>query len=156
MLLRSSIGTDFGLTMIPLIVCISIFALWVRRRQTLPVVYSNSTFETRRQLSYLALGCLLVVLLPHLAWLHYFIITVPALLLVLPQANEELVGLGWVRIILCVLVWMTVAFNPLSLRTFGFTMQEFGLVTVSGVVLAFFVVFGGLFSNGSLPSEPPR
>jgi Glycosyltransferase family 87 len=156
MLLRASIGTDFGLTMIPLVVCISIVALWVRRRQKFPVVYSNSTVESRRQLSYLALGCLLVVLLPPLAWLHYFIMTVPALLLVLPQANEEFVRMSWLRIAVCVLVWMTVAFNPLSFRTGGFTMQEFGMVTLTGVVLAFFVVFGGLYSNGNLPSEPQR
>jgi hypothetical protein len=156
MLLRASIGTNLGLTIIPLVVCISIVALWVRRIQKLPVPYSKPTFETHRQLSYLALGCLLVVLLPHLAWLHYFIMTVPALLLVLPQANEEFVRLSWLRITVCILVWMTVAFNPLSFRTGGFTMQEFGMVTLSGVVLAYLVVFGGLYSNGHLRSESRR
>jgi hypothetical protein len=85
----------------------------------------------------LSLGCLGPVLLPHLAWLHYFVMTLPALLFVMSSCQHQTADSRrrW-RISLTAVAWLGLSFNPLTTLGLAFTNAMYGkLIIVASVAL---------------------
>lgn len=108
------------------------WALWRRSRAARsggPQAAPGSR-EMPEELPLVAIGALLTVLTPRLAWLHYFLLTVPALL-VLSRPNESLSSrAAWTRWILLSLAVVGLSVEPI-LRI-GIPMSSAG----AGVVIA--------------------
>ncbi len=51
------------------------------------ITITNSTIETDIRL--IAIGCQIALLTAHLVWFHYFVLSLPAVLLLLPQVTNR-------------------------------------------------------------------
>lgn len=108
--------------------------------------------------SILALGCLLVVLLPELAWLHYFVLVVPAMFWTLapPPEGETLPGR---QILLATLVWCSISTNPFDLLGIDFSMRSFGVFFTLVVATLFLAIYSATLRDyrrhiSGIPANP--
>jgi hypothetical protein len=91
----------------------------------------------------LALGCLFLLLVPRLAWLHYFVLAVPAMLLTLTPPTEART-LSRPRLFFAAFIWFGLGLNPLSLFGIYYNTQQHGLWFVSVLLALFFVTYVGI------------
>ena len=102
---------------------------------------------------WLAVGSLASLLFTHLAWVHYFVLTVPGLLLVASKCKETLTTFRSVcRAGLIVSAWILLANN--SLRTLDLIGSNFecAVLTLSGVAALLCCLFAD-FRRDSKPRE---
>jgi hypothetical protein len=131
MLVRADYGNIAGLAMALSIVGGVGFGLFTQRRGARRSPPTAGSCEAYRVAWLMAIGCLGLVLVPRLAWLHYFVLTVPALLLVLAHAPKKPVSaltLLWYG--MSVSAWLGLAVNPLRILGVGFTLRSFATLTV--------------------------
>jgi hypothetical protein len=86
-----------------------------------------------------AVGCLLVLLTPRLAWLHYFVLTIPILLIALRPLDETSPPGGGVvaRRILPGLALLVLAIDPFVNVGIPLSASAQGVVVVLATVLLF-------------------
>jgi hypothetical protein len=123
---------------------------YFRRRTAVFPAASVLSGEAYHVIWLIALGCLGLVLVPHLAWLHYFVLTVPALLVVLLQlANGPTFARTAWPWLFAILGWLGLSINPFNCLGLSFTMRAFGTLTI----LATYLLLCALCGTPSAP-EP--
>jgi hypothetical protein len=105
------LGLDLGPVLTILVLAAAAAALWLRHRRRSDASVTTAS-ATQDDLVGLALGCLLVVLTSGLAWLHYFVFTIPALL-VLARPREISARTLLVRRSVLALLFLGLSVQPL-------------------------------------------
>jgi hypothetical protein len=109
--------------------------LWLRASKGQPSQPMADSPFVPRAVWLVSLGCLALVLVPQLAWLHYYVLTVPALLLVLSNlANREPGIRGASRLCLVAIAWLGLALGPWSAFGIAATSSGYGAMVASATV----------------------
>ena len=106
---------------------------------------------------FLAIGCLAPLLITHLAWLHYFVLTTPALLLVTSrprQTPRSLRQLG--RLALVIAAWVLLAGASFKFSMSATSDLESAVVHVLGVLVLLCSLCAESRTVGSQPLAPLR
>jgi hypothetical protein len=116
-----------------------------------------SATVARRVFWLLSLGCLAPILLPHLAWLHYFVLTVPALLYVLSDwTRHAALSRGSLRLYLAAGAWLGLSINPLSAVGITFTNTTYGTLVVTATVALLIATVASFNPTASSPRQSRR
>lgn len=126
---------------IPLMIFFGVAALatiWFRRAATAsPQNEIIPTSDGFSEVLVVSIGCLLVVLVPRLAWMHYYLLTIPAFLVLLKPIGN--ISPGWfvMRQFLLVIAFLSFATAPMLCLGIPFTTRIQGLLIVCATLMLF-------------------
>lgn len=127
--------------------------VWLRNREDEGSDPHEAGPRVHRLLWLVSLGCLGLVLIPHLAWLHYFVLTLPALILILSNRTSATrhSRAAW-RNGLTIVAWLGLSINPLTAVGITFSNATYGTV----VVVASIALLVATIATFSPPSAAER
>lgn len=100
---------------------------------------------------YLSVGCLVSLLLTHLAWVHYYLLVVPALLFLTSRWRcSPNAQLSLVRTVIVLVAWLLFAMGPL--RPLNMSTMTEGKCMLLGILL----LLGGLWAEPEAPRIRPE
>jgi hypothetical protein len=152
--LKELFGINFGPFVTLLFGGSAVAGMWLHRRKVAAVPAPSVAFDPLAETLIFSIACLLVILVPRLAWMHYYVLTIPAFLLLLKlseQARSRKSAL--LQSSLIVLAFAGYAMDPLSHLSVPLTTIVLGGMFVLSAVLLFALLVARL--PAGLPSKPP-
>jgi hypothetical protein len=154
-ILSEEIGINLEIPLAILFGGLALALIWLRRPSAASlrneITPGSNEFS---EIFVVALGCLLVLLIPRLAWLHYYVFTIPAFLVLLRPADDVSGGFV-VRQFLVILGILSFATTPMLCIGIPLTPRTQGLLMVCATLLLFLGL--ALFSRrtASVPALLP-
>lgn len=109
---------------------------WARATRSTPTTRRAPVGHRMRAPWWLAVGCLTVVLLPRLAWLHYFVLVVPAMLVALRNLLQPLSRpRAPLRYALTISAWVGLCVNVLALSGAKYDNTSYGYLVFASMYL---------------------
>jgi hypothetical protein len=135
---QALLGSTFGSLCRPLLAVAAVgsvaLGLWLRAPKGQNSEGADAP-EVHRVLWLLAFGCLVSLLLPYWAWLHYFVLAVPALFLALSPATRGTARTREsLRIFLAAAAWLALSRDLFSALGISITNAAYGALVVSATV----------------------
>lgn len=112
-ILGEGLGMNIGIPLAVIFGGLVVAGLWMKRRGAFRRNEAAPGADAFPQVHVVVTGCLLVILLPRLAWLHYYMLTIPAFLVLLcPGRNLPFEADPFLRQFLVVLAFLGLATDP--------------------------------------------
>jgi hypothetical protein len=112
-ILGEGLGLNLGIPLAVIFGGLVVAGLWMKRQGAFRRNEAAPGADAFPQVLLVAIGCLLVVLLPRLAWLHYYVLAIPAFLVLLcPGRNLPFEADPLLRQFLAVLAFLGLATDP--------------------------------------------
>jgi hypothetical protein len=115
---------------------VAVALLWSRQRNKLRNAATGSSVEESPGLFAVSIGCPLVVLMPRLAWLHYYVLIIPAILFLLRPSGVASSDAAYV-LRQCLGVFALVVFAAVPLGITQSPGQQGALAVCAAVLLLF-------------------
>jgi hypothetical protein len=87
-ILGEGLGMNIGMPLAVIFGGLLVAGLWMKRPGAFRRNGAAAGADAFPQVLVVAAGCLLVILIPRLAWLHYYVLTIPAFLVLLCPARD--------------------------------------------------------------------
>jgi hypothetical protein len=88
-MLSERFGIDIPFAVAVIVGGMSMLAIWWNRRLNTTSMEPAARFDLRSDALAISLGCLVSILVPRLAWLHYYVLMIPVFLILLSPAYSH-------------------------------------------------------------------
>jgi len=140
-ILNESFGINTGIPLAIIFGGLAVAVMWIRQRNVSRERGAMPAPDEFPEMFAVSIGCLLVVLMARLAWLHYYVLTIPALLFLLRPDGVSSSDGGFVaRRFLPVLALLAFATGPILCIGIPLTTRGQGVLAVCAALLLFFAL----------------
>jgi hypothetical protein len=137
-MLGESVGANVGIALAVLFGGLVVVGLWMKKQGMFRSNETGSTMDSFSQVQTVAAGCLLVILIPRLAWLHYYVLAIPAFLVLLGRGGDlPFAGRPLLRQLLLVLAFLGLATDPFFNLGLRLTTYQQGTMAVCATLILF-------------------
>jgi hypothetical protein len=151
-ILNESFGINIEIPLAIIFGGLAVAVMWIRQRNVSRERGAMPAPDEFPEMFAVSIGCLLVVLMARLAWLHYYVLTIPAFLFLLRPAGVSSSAAGFIaRRFLTVLALLAFATGPILCIGIPLTARGQGVLAVCAALLLFFAL--AIFSRcGKTPA----
>jgi hypothetical protein len=137
-ILGEGLDMNFGVPLAVIFGTLVVAGLWMKKRSAFDRNRIASGADAFPRVLAVSTGCLLVVLLPRLAWLHYYVLTVPAFLVLLcPAQDLPFAAQPLLRQFLAGLAFLGLATDPFFNLGLRLSTWQQGVMAVGATLILF-------------------